>query len=162
MHRPPPPTWPPGSEPPWTDGPWPSRHPAAYGPDLTDTRERLARIETSQQHLHDWVRHVAGQSQALDERVRKIGSRVGQTADQVVTLTAQMAKLHDLPAAMKSTTEAIAQQARMIEEARALRADMIRYALSGGIVLAVLLTKGDLGAVAGILAAIFSKGAVAP
>jgi hypothetical protein len=110
--------------------------------DTADLRERLARLETGHQHTTDWLRHVAEQTQGLDERVRK-------TADIVTTHTAALAKLDGLPSRLERD-----------EAERKFKTDLLRYAAAGAIVIAVALSKGDLSQVAQIVSLLLGKGAV--
>ena len=128
-------------------GPMPGYYPQ---PDpanaAADLRERLARLETGQHHTSDWLRHVAGQVEAQDDRLRRLSSRLGQTADTVTGHTATLAKLDGLPSSLERA-----------EAERKWRLDLLRYTAAGAIVIAVTLVKGDLSAVAGILSVLLGK-----
>jgi hypothetical protein len=123
--------------------------PATTHQDTADLRERLARLETGQHHMQDWLRHVAEQVTAHDDRLRKIGSRAGQTADTVAQHTATLTKLDGLPSALERA-----------EAERKFRLDVLRYAAAGAIVIAVALSKGDLSQVGQIVGLLLGKGAV--
>lgn len=125
---------------------WPPQQPypplaaTPGGHETVDLRERLARLETSQHHTGDWLRHIAAQVQAQDERIRKIGSRLGQAADTVTLHIATLKKLEGLPSAIERA-----------EAERKFRLDVLRYAAAGAIVIAVALAKGEISAVLDIV-----------